>query len=221
MRPVQQSLVDPSLERPVGPVPRSIVRGNNSDLITSIAPLYLTGSVLDVTYGRGMWWNRFTPEPFAFHDLAIDGVDFTGLPELDDSVDAVCFDPPYIASGGVATSAKAKAFRKDFGVTTRSQTDLWSLVERGTQEVARVARYWVLIKCGDFVDGGGLTLGHVKVLGYADAVGLTLHDLIIHDPGRPGPGGHNIYEPKRARRAHSYLLVFRKAPGSALLEDVQ
>jgi hypothetical protein len=51
-RPVQLSIVE-GMERPVGPIPASVQTGTNSDLIAAIAPLYLTGSVLNVTYGEG------------------------------------------------------------------------------------------------------------------------------------------------------------------------
>lgn len=36
---------------------------------------------------------------------------------------------------------------------------------------------------------------------------LPVHDLIVHHTGS-GPGGHNIFTALRARRCHSYLLVF-------------
>ena len=102
-RDMQLSLVE-GMERPVGPLPLSVQTGTNADLIAKVAPLYLTGSVLDVTYGEGKWWDRFTPDPFTFHDLhKVDGVDFTALPEADRSVDTVCFDPPYTISGGKAS----------------------------------------------------------------------------------------------------------------------
>lgn len=65
-RPVQLGLLD-GTDRGVGPLPQSVVHGSNSDLIAAIAPLYLTGSVLDTTYGRGMWWQRYQPEAFAWH----------------------------------------------------------------------------------------------------------------------------------------------------------
>lgn len=39
------------MEQAVGPIPESLVLGDNATLIASIAPIYLTGSVLDVTYG--------------------------------------------------------------------------------------------------------------------------------------------------------------------------
>lgn len=93
VRPMQSALLEGD-ERPVGPLPESVVRGDNSALLASVAALYLTGSVLDVTYGRGMWWRRFTPATFGKHDLALDGVDFRSLPHEDGSWDSVCFDPP-------------------------------------------------------------------------------------------------------------------------------
>ena len=38
-------------------------------------------------------------------------------------------------------------------------------------------------------------------------LGCIKHDVIVHYTGS-GPGGHNIFDIKRARRHHSYLLVF-------------
>jgi hypothetical protein len=166
-RPVQLSMVE-GADRSVGPLPLSVMFGTNADLIAEVAPLYLTGSVLDTTYGRGMWWRRFTPEPFAWHDEAIDGVDFRALPHADRSWDSVCFDPPYVPRHG-----------NDDATMPRDQ---------------------------DF--GRQLHLGHVRVLDHANRLGLRAHDLIVHVSGA-GPGGYRIREIRRARRAHSYLLVFR------------
>ena len=47
-RDVQLSLIE-GYDRPVGPILKSVFAGqHNCDLIEAIAPLYLTGSVLDV-----------------------------------------------------------------------------------------------------------------------------------------------------------------------------
>ncbi len=212
-RPVQQSLIDPTLERPVGPIPRSAVRGNNADLIASVASLYLTGSVLDVTYGRGKWWDRFTPDPFTFHDLA-DGIDFRALPEDDDSFDAVCFDPPYVPAGGGPMNASCDDFRDRFGLDWgdgyRSVAALAAMVEKGLAECARVTNRWLLVKCMEFVSGGKFHDMPTNVTLWCRDLGLAKHDVIVHAAGS-GPGGQNIYEPLRARRSHSYLLVFEKA----------
>lgn len=210
MRPVQQSLIDPTLERPVGPIPMSVVTGNNADLIASIASLYLTGSVLDTTYGRGMWWNRFTPDPFTFHDLDMDGVNFTALPYGDGTFDTVCFDPPYVPAGGAPTSHDASLFRDGFGLIQRSSDVLDDLIKSGLAECARVTNKWLLVKCMDFTDSAKFNCNHVRVANLGTDLGLEIWDFIVHATGT-GPGGHNIFTVKRARRANSFLIVFRKS----------
>ena len=50
-RDVQLSMVD-GMERPLGPVLQSVFTGTNAELMRAVAPLYLTGSVLDVD----LWW---------------------------------------------------------------------------------------------------------------------------------------------------------------------
>lgn len=68
----------------------SVIEGTNADL---------------VTYGRGVFWRKYRhPGRFVAHDLALDGVDFTQLPEADATVDVVFADPPHGAQGGRATS---------------------------------------------------------------------------------------------------------------------
>lgn len=42
-RDIQPGLFEGGRDKAVGPLPLSIVHGSNSDLIASIAPLYLTG----------------------------------------------------------------------------------------------------------------------------------------------------------------------------------
>lgn len=208
-RPVQTSLME-GFESPVGPIPESVARGDNAALIASIAPLYLTGSVLDVTYGRGMWWRRFKPDPFAGHDLATDGVDFRALPYADGSWDAVCFDPPYVPRQGVAPATRLEDanYRERYGLAvSRGPAELRALIAGGLDECARVARSWVLVKCCDYVNGRQFHLGHVFVIDAGVQLGIRVHDLIVHAAGT-GPGGSQITTVKRTRRAHSYLVVF-------------
>lgn len=206
-RPIQTSLI-PELERPWGPIPGSVQTGTNAELIATVAPLYLTGSVLDVTYGTGGWWRNYTPQPFTGHDLATDGVDFRSLPYPNQSWDAVCFDPPYIPQGGDHHMATGD-WGNRYGLTrSLSQRDLDALFTDGITEAARVARTWVLVKCTDYTSSATLTVGSVKVVNTATALGLTVWDLIIHHTGS-GPGGHNIVNIQRCRRHHSYLIVFK------------
>lgn len=213
-RAIELSLFpDVAPDRPRGRLLGSVVTGTNADLISDVAPLYLEGrTVMDVTYGRGFWWKRYRPDALIAHDLDPnkgDGVDFRHLPEADNSVDVVCFDPPYIPQGGYETSTE-KAFADGFGLRSMSRAELWQLMDDGLVECVRVAREHVLMKCCDFVNGGSFHLGHIKAIELAAGHGLAVHDLIVHHTGA-GPGGHNIFTPLRARRHHSYLIVFGAA----------
>jgi hypothetical protein len=210
LRPVQTSFVD-GTERPVGPIPESIVVGDNAALIAAVGPLYLTGSVLDVTYGRGAWWKRYTPDPFVHHDLAQDGIDFRDLPYEDGSWDAVCFDPPYLPSRSMETSTgRAVDHREAFGLDVRrTRAELEALISDGLAECGRVASQWVLAKCCDYAENPTtFRLGHITTIVAGEAVGLRVHDLIVH-ASRSGPYNARIRTIRRARRAHSYLIVFR------------
>jgi hypothetical protein len=210
-RPVQLGLLE-GADKAVGPLLSSVVHGSNADLITAVAPFYLTGTVLDVTYGRGMWWRRHRPADLVAHDLALDGVDFRALPHDDASFDTVCFDPPYVPRHGNTDSTKNRdqEFRRRYGlVEPRTELQMRALINDGLAECARVARRWLLVKCTDYCNGRQFHLGHVRVLTEAERLGLRCHDLLIHASGT-GPGGGQIRVPQRARRAHSYLLVFTK-----------
>lgn len=211
-RPVQLGLLE-GTDRGVGPMLQSVVYGSNADLIAAVAPLYLTGSVLDVTYGRGMWWRRYTPAPFAHHDLAVDGVDFRALPYGDDTWDTVCFDPPYIPSHATHTSTKrAVTHRAAYGLMEpRSRAEVEALMADGLAEAARVARRWVLAKCCDYAENPtSFRLGHVSAIVAGEAAGLRVHDLIVHAYGNGGgPTNHRLRHVHRTRRTHSYLVVFR------------
>jgi hypothetical protein len=213
VRHVELSLFpDLKADKPVGPILPSVFVGTNADLMEAVAPFYLTGSVCDLTYGEGKWWDRYRPEQFTAHDkFKLDGVDFTALPEADNTYDTVCFDPPYVPQGGLGGGPREHTFRDRFGLLEQS-TPWWAtrdLISAGLAEAGRVSRQFVLTKCSDFVSGGVFHLGHKWALDAADECGLTCHDLIVHHTGS-GPGGHNIFDPKRARRHHSYLLVFAK-----------
>lgn len=199
-------------DRPVGPILQSVFTGQRSaDLMAAVAPLYLTGSVLDVTYGKGKWWERFTPEPFTFHDLELDGVDFRDLPHEDREFETVCYDPPYVPAGGAATHPRLhKDFRGAFGLTAgRTASAFDQLVMDGLAECCRVANRWLLVKCMEFVGSSAFTDMPTDITNAARELGFVKHDQIVHHAGS-GPGGHNIFVVKRARRCHSYLLVFTR-----------
>jgi hypothetical protein len=225
-RNVQTSLLpDIQPDKPIGPILSSVFQGTNAELMAAVAPFYLTGSVMDCTYGEGAWWTKFRPDPFVAHDLhKVDGVDFTALPEADDTYDAVCFDPPYVISGTASSDRLGPDFQDRYGIglanlgrtnTAQGTSSFEAMIILGLAESIRVSRRWVLVKCMEFSQGNHVPaarsfhdIPHL-VTTCALRLGALKHDQIVHHTGT-GPGGHNIFVPKRARRAHSYLLVFTK-----------
>ena len=209
VRAVQTSLIE-GMERPVGPLPQSVFAGSNAELLRAVAPLYLTGSVLDVTYGEGKWWDLFRPDPFAAHDLyKLDGVDFRALPEGDRSIDTVCFDPPYVESGGRNSSGR-QGFLDSYGISLEHTPlgNVGDLMMDGLAEVCRVASRFVLVKCMEFVAGAKFHDMPVRVATRALELGWRKHDTIVHNSGGGIGGGYRTFEVLRCARAHSYLLVF-------------
>lgn len=119
--------------------------------------------VMDVTYGRGIWWNQGEPEGLIRHDRdLLDGVDFRDLPEADGSIDVIAYDPPYVSVGGRATTGTPE-FHHRFGLThaPKSPQEMQRMIDDGLDELARVLRPGglVLVKCADYVSSGKLFLG--------------------------------------------------------------
>lgn len=191
-RPVALSMFpDISPDRPQGPLFGSVQTGNNAQLIRTIAPLYLRGRVLDTTYGRGKWWDLWRPADLTWHDLRKDGVDFRDLPHADEAFDAVCFDPPYVPSGGARSSgrrelearfADAYGIGQDTAHAPKNRAELRDLIGAGIVECSRVLHRdgFLLAKGTDYVTGGRFTLGHLDFIAAAEGHGLHVHDLIVH-----------------------------------------
>lgn len=192
----------------------SVVRcRTNADLIAYVAPLWIGDDpVVDVTYGRGNFWKKFTPSKLTAHDLhTVDGVDFRCLPYDNNSLPVVVFDPPYVSPGGRDKSTIAD-FNGRFGLhtTPRTPAELQVMIRDGIDECARVLarKGRLLVKCMDYVNGGRLILGRHAIVQDALENGLRCEDEFIHHSGvGPQPPRQRQFH---SRRAHSYLLVFVK-----------
>lgn len=221
-RPVQPSLAigDLAAGDVLGPHPvPSVIAGTNADLIRRVGPLYLAGAgmVVDVTYGRGTWWQQWRPDDLRAHDLATDGVDFRSLPYPDGCAAAVTFDPPYLPSSANGTgTSTVPEFRERFGLTAggpSSRDAVADLMRAGVAECARILEPsgFLLVKACDYVEGAELVPALAVVFAAIDAVPmLRVWDVICH-ASNGGPGGWRTGETvHRSRRAHSYLIVARR-----------
>lgn len=200
----------------------------NGHLIADVAKLYppsVDAVVLDPTYGRGLWWTKWRPPTLICHDLyTLDGVDFRQLPEDDESIDLVAFDPPYVSVGGRETSTLSRprdherldrrddTFMDRYGLRDAPRTPelLHEMNMQGLKESVRVLKpgRFVWTKCMDYV-----TSGQVKPVTYwtmrdAEAMGLRFVDRFEHigNVRAQPPGRRQVH----ARRNLSTLLVFYK-----------
>ena len=196
------------------PVP-SVIRGSNGVLIATVARLGFLGrpgaTVLDVTYGRGLWWTRFHP------DFLIAGKgDFRDRPEVDGSVDVVCFDPPYISTGNRETSTVDELYDRYGLGELKGWRAVRALIDAGLAEGARILKPggFLLVKCMDYVESGRKVWNTFHVFNESERLGLWLVERFIHDTG----GGPQVMtnldgsprQQKHAREVASVLFVFTK-----------
>ena len=203
----------------VAPVMAATAWADNAQLILDCVRLgYLAGEdeVVDLTYGLGNWWNRWSPAFLWRNDLdpakgveSCDDFRSTSLPS--DCADAVAFDPPYIAQGGRDTSTTQEFIRR-FGLVEVPKTppDVQQLINDGLTEAHRIVKPGgvVLVKCKDYVNGGKVWWGTYETHKHAAELGLFVEDRLEHLSGT-GP------QPPRDRQLHarrnlSTLFVFRK-----------
>ena len=166
---------------------------------------------LDPTFGRGTWWSRWKPDVLISHDLRLDGVDFRHLPEVDESIDVVAFDPPYVPQGGTTfTGSKMTEDRDRYGLEDgpTSLPELEDLIFGGMGEALRVLRRGgrLLVKCQSFRHGRVFRPMPTRIVNHAETIGFRILDEMIH-LRRPGPIS---VETRRPRRNHSTLLIFEK-----------
>jgi hypothetical protein len=175
--------------------------------------------VLDMTYGRGLWWKWTIPPTrdmrFVANDIKDDGYDYRHMPYNNEWFDVVAFDPDYVAPGGRKTSTITE-FNDRYGLKDQyeSPDKLQDSINVGIMEVARLLRPQgiALVKCMNYISSGKLWLGEYHTIDEALAQGLVVEDIFVHISGTgPQPERPNSRQ-QHARSNSSRLIVFRK-PG--------
>lgn len=182
----------------------------NADLIADVAQLYLGGVavMLDATYGRGGWWQKWEPPTLFTNDISDESgaefhYDFRNLPWEDEQFDAVAYDPPYKYNG----RAVLGDFDSRYGIEEYTDwKDRRALILNGFEECLRVSRGPVLVKCQDQVVSGKVRWQSFDLMKVAESLGAELVDRFdMLGGGRPQPEGRRQVH---ARDRGSSLLVF-------------
>ena len=193
----------------------------NEDVFPKIMDLYVApgSTVADVTYGKGVFWNKVSPD--AYNLLSTDiatGTDCRDLPYEDESIDCVVLDPPYMHSpGGTAHTGHLpyESYYKNNTTGNRTNSkyheavlDLYVDSGREAHRVLR-DRGTLIVKCQDEVCSNRQRFTHVEIMREYEAMGFVTEDLfVVMRNNRPGVS--RMSRQVHARKNHSYFLVFWK-----------
>jgi hypothetical protein len=184
---------------------------SNAEMIYDVASLgYLDGYVLDPTYGLGTFWRQWVPERFEYSDIKLDGshhADFTDLPWVSKTFDAVVYDPPYKLNG--TPSEPDVRYGVDVVATWQERM---GLCEQGALECWRVLKPggYLLWKCMDQVCSGKVRWQTYEFTNFMVRGGLFCElvdrfDFLMTPRTQP-VGRRQVH----AARNYSTLLVFKK-----------
>lgn len=216
----------------------------NGELIAEVCRLHVkpTDRIIDVTFGRGLWWTDHEPPPELFIGTvrtlekltAFEGHPLWGslriLPDFRDMraatndyaevFDAGFFDPAYVSKGGRKTSGIPEMDDR-YGIgepdETRSPRELHEYNMVGLRELVKVVKPGGLIceKVMDYTSSGQLQLGTHWLITDALALGLKVHDRFRHigDPG-PQPTENLDGTPRRQVRSRQNVseLIVFRTP---------
>jgi tRNA G10 N-methylase Trm11 len=188
----------------------------NGDLIVDCRELgYLQEdwSILDPTYGKGVWWKNWRPTGLiARSNLTEPEFDFRATEYENNTFDAIAYDPPYVCIGGRKTTGVEDRLYGKYGLMDAPKTPaaLQLLINDGLTEMARIVKPkgFILVKCQDYVSSNKLWIGTHWTLDHALKLDLEVVDRFEHITSpRPQPPGRGQVH---ARRNLSTMLVFRK-----------
>ena len=196
--------------------------GNNADQFPDILNIYIPieGKVLDMTYGKGVFWKRAGGYNIYANDIDPErgdySYDFRSFPPSWGLFDAVILDPPYME--GHRTSGRKSEIKqamddnyKVFSSDIKSVEDIFNkLYCPGMKEAHRLldSTGILVVKCQDQVDGGRNKWIHIWIYEEACRLGFLVEDLFVMVRSSLPTMRHTFQ--LHARKNHSFWWVFRK-----------
>ncbi len=182
-----------------------------------------TSTLLDPTFGRGLWWGDesrrrkkfYRPTHLTYRTRREDPTfDYQSLPWNRDSFDVVAYDPPYAVKGGVETSG-IKDMDDRYGMNdVKHPDDLLRMNEDGLVECIRVARKAVLLKSMNFVSGGVLQCHTDALVSLARDLDWVVYEQFTHlNRGRPQPPGRRQLRGRQRPSTLTILVPFKLRRG--------
>lgn len=193
---------------------------DQNEIINNILALHSPDGVIDIdmTYGYGGFYKSGKiPEPKFKYDVLprkndVICCDCRNLPNKDNSVGCVMFDPPFLATTGKSLNeSDGNIINKRFGVYP-SEKELYDFYEDSIKEAYRVLNdVGILIfKCQDKVSSGKQYMSHVFIMNVAEKIGFYPKDLFILLAKSRIIADWQAKNQKHARKYHCYFWVFKK-----------
>lgn len=175
--------------------------------LLTIYPRTTPRTIVDVCYGKGIFYKGSTLKPIGFdmdRDRAKDAVaSYEFLPLKSASVDVLVFDPPHLPKSG------SKGVIKDLYNEFPTGTDPLTAFFHEAKRVLKPEGI-VLAKTCDYVNSGRYRWQLVDLIAAVRECGLCPCDLIIK--ARPHALRHPAWTKQlHARKRHSFWVVIRNS----------
>jgi hypothetical protein len=162
------------------------------------------GSILDVTYGLGVFYKEVQRRVTGFDLLSTGNIvgDNRQLPLRDQSFDIGVLDPPYKRGDGVR-------YEHRYGKAPHTEQQVTRSYYEALPELLRVCRQGLIIKVQDGTDGHRFYPRHIEVCNYlSELAKIRLHDVaIVVRNGVPDVMAQGVQHFFMQRM--SYFLVFK------------
>lgn len=186
------------------------------EIIRDILDLHVPDGLIDLdpTYSKGKFYdNDIVDDPMEKFDLFPQTNDTlqanaNNLPHLDESINSIMFDPPFLAgyTGKKPTGIIGERFHG-----FRYMVDIWKWYRECLIEFYRILndKGVLIFKCQDTVSSGKQWFSHVYIINEAEKAGFYCKNIFVL-LAKNRIIGHNHKNQKHARKYHSYFLVFEK-----------
>jgi len=189
------------------------------EILKWIIDLYIPSGRFDYdpTYSKGVFYKTDVPEPQYKSCLTPEGpVDFFAdakrLPIKSESLDSICFDPPFVMGGIPKKVCKdgSNLISKRFG-RFKNEQELLTFYYLSLLEFYRVLKNAgvLVFKCQDCIVSSKQVLSHAAIIAAANKIGFYPKDLFVLTRKAVILSGQ-VKQQQHARKFHSYFLVFTK-----------
>jgi hypothetical protein len=187
------------------PNPSNVFPESSSAIAEILNRHFPTGSILDVNYGLGVFYKNVASRRIVGVDLKPTGTviaDNKALPFQNASFDVGVVDPPYKRGDG-------KRYEHRYGLAPKTETKVTWSYYAALEELLRVVRHGLIIKCQDGTDGHRVHARHFTLMTWMkEKTGLEPHDIAINArfslPSMMAQGRSHFFQ-----QGVSYFLIYR------------